>query len=48
MFHVIYRDPGEDGEDIAWFDQHEPWATTRNGIVSYRTTFGARSIDQCW
>jgi hypothetical protein len=44
MFHVIY-DPGEDG---VCFDQHEPWATTRKGIVSYRTTFYARSSDQCW
>jgi len=47
MFHVIY-DPGEDGEDGVCFDQHEPWATTRKGIVSYRTTFYARSSDQCW
>jgi hypothetical protein len=48
MFHVIYHDPGKEGEDTAWFDQHEPWSTAKNGIVSYHSTFYARSRDRCW
>ena len=47
MFHVIYEDPGKEDED-AWFDQHEPWATARKGILAYGSTFYARYRDRCW
>ena len=48
MFHVIYEDPpGKEGEDITLFDQHEPWTTAKNGIVSYRSTFSALFRDRC-
>jgi hypothetical protein len=47
MFHVIYGDPGKEDED-AWFDQHEPWATARKGILAYGSTFYARYRDRCW
>lgn len=48
MFHVIYHDPGNEGEHAA-FDQHEPWATTRKGIIQHRR-FNTRSDggDLCW
>lgn len=48
MFHVIYHDPGNEGEHAA-FDQHEPWATTRKGIIQHRRfNTGSDGGDLCW
>ena len=48
MFHVIYLDPGNEGERAA-FDQHEPWATTRKGIIQHRRfNTGSDGGDLCW
>lgn len=48
MFHVIYLDPGNEGERAA-FDQHEPWATTRRGIIQHRRfNTGSDGGDLCW